>query len=356
MTEPESVPLALPPSVRWPLPRVLPVRPSSSGRLFNLPSYRWRPKTVPRRAPSPAGASGMRREADRMSWRRRKARNRALAIFAALLVVMAGIGRSVLGQLTERTADLFVERSRNSSLADSIAAFQVALESQVKRSVVLQPSVRDRPEMPMIGRVSSHFTSSRLHPLLNIWRPHHGVDIAAPEGTLVHPVVQGRVVKVARNFGFGLYVEVDHGSGVGSRYAHLREAHVRIGQLVRPNMTLGKSGSSGFTSGPHLHYEVLKYGRPVDPMAFRLVVLERVPSSIERVAEKPDAGRMRASGLRGDPKGSGSRRGVGKSAGRAVGRGADNGRAAPKPNGAAVLAPRTGIDSPLRPFDEGRFK
>jgi hypothetical protein len=125
-------------------------------------------------------------------------------------------------------------------------------------------------------------------------------------------------------------------------------------------MTLGKSGSSGFASGPHLHYEVMKHGRQVDPLTFQLVVLERVPTSIERVAAKPDSGQLRTVALPGDPQGSGSRRGLGKSAGRAigrgVGRGVDNGRSAPKPNGAAVSAPRTGVNSSYLPFDGGRFK
>ncbi len=356
MSEPVSVPLALPPSVRWPSPRVLPVRPSSSGRLFDSPSCSWRPTDPPGRSLSPAGIAPLRREADRLSWRRRQARYRALAIFAALLLVVAGIGGNLLGQLTVRTADLFTERNRNMTLADSIAQFQVALQSRVKRSVVLQRIVKGRPDMPIVGRVSSRFTSRRLHPLLMTWRAHRGVDIDAPSGTLLHPVVPGRVVKVARNFGYGLFVEVDHGGGLSTRYAHLREAHVRVGQLVRPNMTLGKSGSSGFASGPHLHYEVMKNGRQVDPLTFQLIVLERVPASIERVAQKPDSGQLRAVALPGDPQESGSRRGLGKSAGRGVGRGAENGRSAPKPNGAAVSAPRTGVNSSYVPFDGGRFK
>jgi murein DD-endopeptidase MepM/ murein hydrolase activator NlpD len=342
------VPLALPQPVRWPSPRVLPVRPSSSGRLFNSPSYCWRPSDPPGRSLSRAVASAPRREADRLSRRRRQVRYRALAVLAVLTIVLTGVGRNLLGQLTDRTADLFMERNRNLTLADSIVQFQVALEARVKRSVVLQRSVKGRPEMPIAGRVSSRFTSRRLHPLLMTWRPHRGVDIDAPSGTLLHPVVPGRVVKVARNFGYGLFVEVDHGGGVSTRYAHLREAHVRAGQLVRPNMTLGKSGSSGFASGPHLHYEVMKHGRQVDPLTFQLVVLERVPASIERVAAKPDSGQLRAVALPGDPQGSKSRRGLGK--------GADNGPAAPKPNGAGVSAPRTGVSSSFLPFDGGRFK
>lgn len=364
MIELVSVPLLLPPPVRWPSPRVVPVRPSTSGRLFDVPLYFWRPRNPPSRSLSLAGASAPRREADRLSWRRRRARFRALIILAALLIVMTGVGRSLVGQLSERTADLFMERNRNLTLADSIALFQVALESRVTRSVVLQRSVKGRPEMPIIGRVSSHFTSSRLHPLLRIWRPHRGVDIDAPEGTLVNPVVPGRVMKVARNIGFGLFVEIDHGSGLGTRYAHLREVHVRTGQMVRPGIAIGKSGSSGFASGPHLHYEVMKHGRSVDPMTFQLVVLERVPTSIERVAAKPDSGKLQLA-MPSDPQASESRRGrskgaskgasKGKGAGKGVGRGASGARAASKPNGAAVRAKRTGVTSSLQ-IDESRRK
>ena len=131
---------------------------------------------------------------------------------------------------------------------------------------------------------------------------------------------------------------------------------MRRGQLVRPNMTLGKSGSSGFASGPHLHYEVMKHGRQVDPLTFQLVVLERVPVSIERLATSPAPGTLPAVELPAGPEGSGRRQGVAKSVTRGVGRGVKTGRAAPKPNPAAISAPRTGVNSDLQLLDKGRFK
>ncbi|HEY2065976.1 MAG TPA: M23 family metallopeptidase [Gemmatimonadaceae bacterium] len=124
--------------------------------------------------------------------------------------------------------------------------------------------------LPVIGRLASGFSRSRRHPILRIRRPHLGVDIAAPRGTRVSAPADGRVTYVGRRFGYGLVIEITHTSYVMTRYAHLKKTMVEEGEQVTRGKQIGTVGSSGLSTGPHLHYEVLVNGRQVDPLRFRL--------------------------------------------------------------------------------------
>lgn len=124
--------------------------------------------------------------------------------------------------------------------------------------------------LPVIGRIASRFSYARRHPLLKIVRPHLGVDVSAPRGTRITAPAAGRVSFVGRKFAFGLVVEIEHANGVLTRYAHLRTAVVKVGDRVTPGASIATVGSSGLTSGPHLHYEILNNGRAVDPLRFKL--------------------------------------------------------------------------------------
>ncbi|MEP6618165.1 MAG: M23 family metallopeptidase [bacterium] len=125
-------------------------------------------------------------------------------------------------------------------------------------------------ELPVIGAIVSGFSGARKHPLLHIVRPHLGVDVSAPSGTPITAPAPGRVGFVGRRFAFGLMVEIEHPNGVVTRYAHLREAHVTEGAVVTRGELIGNVGSSGLTTGPHLHYEMIVNGRQVDPLRFRM--------------------------------------------------------------------------------------
>ena len=135
-------------------------------------------------------------------------------------------------------------------------------------SVELSP--RSVEGLPAIGRLASGFSRSRRHPVLRIRRPHLGVDVAAPRGTHINVPAPGTVSFVGRKFGFGLVVEIDHTPGVRTRYAHLTAAMVKVGDAVAKGTFIATVGSSGITTGPHLHYEVLVNGRQVDPLRYRL--------------------------------------------------------------------------------------
>jgi murein DD-endopeptidase MepM/ murein hydrolase activator NlpD len=124
--------------------------------------------------------------------------------------------------------------------------------------------------LPVIGMIASGFSRSRRHPVLHIRRPHLGVDVAAPRGTPITAPAPGRVTFVGRRFGYGLVVEIQHQGSVKTRYAHMKAAMVREGAEVVRGDQIGTVGSSGITTGPHLHYEVLVNGRQVDPLRYRL--------------------------------------------------------------------------------------
>jgi murein DD-endopeptidase MepM/ murein hydrolase activator NlpD len=107
----------------------------------------------------------------------------------------------------------------------------------------------------------------RLHPLLGGLRFHAGVDLAARQGDGVFATAGGRVVQAGWSGGYGLAVTIDHGSGLETRYAHLSRLGVVAGEEVQSGEVIGLVGSTGRSTGPHLHYELRRFGRPVDPSA-----------------------------------------------------------------------------------------
>jgi murein DD-endopeptidase MepM/ murein hydrolase activator NlpD len=123
---------------------------------------------------------------------------------------------------------------------------------------------------PTRGTISSGFTQARMHPLLGYARPHEGVDIVARIGTPIVAAAKGRVRFVGRDKDFGLMVEIDHGYGLVTRYAHTSATLVRNGQQVERGDTIARVGDSGLATSPHLHYEVLVNGRPTNPTRFLL--------------------------------------------------------------------------------------
>ena len=122
--------------------------------------------------------------------------------------------------------------------------------------------------LPTTGTVTSSFSRRRWHPILERSRPHYGLDIVAPSGTPIVAAARGRVVFVGYRSGYGLMIEVDHGYGTVTRYAHASRALARTGQVVERGDMLGRVGRTGLAEGPHLHYEVLVNGQPADPRTF----------------------------------------------------------------------------------------
>jgi murein DD-endopeptidase MepM/ murein hydrolase activator NlpD len=172
-------------------------------------------------------------------------------------------------------------------------AFSVAtqLDALIRRADVLSASwgeahdelesqhgrLRATPSIsPVRGYVSSRFSSSRLHPLLHRARPHVGIDIVAKVGTPVVATAAGRVTAAGRQGDYGNLVEIDHGHGVVTRYAHMSRVSVKPGQAVERGQNIGAVGTTGLSTGPHLHYEVLINGRHSNPQR-HILELDALP-------------------------------------------------------------------------------
>ncbi len=121
-------------------------------------------------------------------------------------------------------------------------------------------------EAPVHGRISSRFGWRTLS--VNGNHFHAGVDLAAPMGTPVHAARDGTVVKAGWGGSYGNVVFLDHGDGTQTRYAHLSRIDVRVGETVRQGDVLGLVGSTGASTGPHVHFELRFDGRAVDPLAY----------------------------------------------------------------------------------------
>jgi murein DD-endopeptidase MepM/ murein hydrolase activator NlpD len=135
----------------------------------------------------------------------------------------------------------------------------------------VSPSIME--SLPVVGEITSRFARARRHPLLGVVRKHAGIDIAAPAGTHITAPAGGRVTFSGRKFGYGYTVEIDHGNGVVTRYAHCRALVVRAGDEVAAGAVIATVGRSGLATAPHLHYEVLVHGRNVNPLRTPLASL-----------------------------------------------------------------------------------
>ncbi len=120
---------------------------------------------------------------------------------------------------------------------------------------------------PAAGRITAGF-GNRLHPILGIVRFHSGIDIAAPYGTLVKAADGGQVVQAGYFGGYGYSVMIYHGGGFATWYAHLSSINCSIGQFVERGQVIGLIGSTGLSTGPHLHFEVRINGNPQNPLAY----------------------------------------------------------------------------------------
>ena len=135
------------------------------------------------------------------------------------------------------------------------------------------------------SRVSSRFSSSRMHPILRISRPHFGVDYAAPVGTPVLSIGDGRVTKAGTESGSGRVVRIVHNSVYSTAYLHLSRFGQGIapGAMVKQGDIIGYVGSSGLSTGPHLDFRIYMNGSPVDPLKVEAPSVEPVsPENMEK--------------------------------------------------------------------------
>ena len=154
------------------------------------------------------------------------------------------------------------------------------------------------------AKVTSSFSTRRKHPVLGFTRAHKGVDFRAPTGTPIPSAGAGRVVARGYNRGHGNFVRIRHNGSFETLYAHMSKfaKNVKVGTNVKQGQTIGYVGSTGLSTGPHLHYEIIKDGKHVNPMTVKLPAInnldaankkkfleyrETLDKAIEQMADKP---------------------------------------------------------------------
>lgn len=205
---------------------------------------------------------------------KRDARIRVLANLEPIdpQVLAAGIGGPVASAsadaspLERHTMDVRVDVNalirRANLLASSFSVAADSLASHTER-LAATPSI-----MPTEGWLSSAFQAMRDHPILHIARPHEGIDVSAPSGSPIEAPAAGRVISAGWEQGYGNTLEIDHGYGITTRYAHASRLLVRKGDRVKRGQRIALVGNSGLATGPHLHYEVHVNGKPVNPLRY----------------------------------------------------------------------------------------
>ncbi|MBI5493156.1 MAG: peptidoglycan DD-metalloendopeptidase family protein [Deltaproteobacteria bacterium] len=122
-------------------------------------------------------------------------------------------------------------------------------------------------------RITSYFSNGRFHPILRQYRPHHGIDYGAPSGTPVESAGSGRVVFAGWKNGYGNFIEIKHNNDYSTGYGHLSRIAkgIRKGAKVDQGDVIGNVGSTGLSTGPHLHYEVKLASRLINPLSIKAV-------------------------------------------------------------------------------------
>lgn len=133
-------------------------------------------------------------------------------------------------------------------------------------SAYAQPNAASM-QWPVSGQISSPF-GERKNPLGPGDDFHPGLDIAADEGSPIAAAAPGRVISAGPDGGYGNLIVLDNGNGLTTRYAHCSQIFARVGETVTAGETIGAVGSTGSSTGPHLHFEVRDGDRPVDPVSF----------------------------------------------------------------------------------------
>ncbi|HHV00313.1 MAG TPA: peptidoglycan DD-metalloendopeptidase family protein [Bacteroidales bacterium] len=168
-------------------------------------------------------------------------------------------------------------------IQDSVMSFYDTTGASLRKAFLKAPL--------RFSRISSRFSGARMHPILKIVRPHHGVDYAAPVGTPVLAIGDGRVTSTAYEGGSGRIVRITHNSVYSTAYMHLSRFGPGIspGVYVRQGQVIGYVGSSGLSTGPHLDFRFYRNGSPIDPLKVEAPPVNPVaPESMDefnRVAE-----------------------------------------------------------------------
>lgn len=162
-------------------------------------------------------------------------------------------------------------RQLHSDLDDLLARAGYLEQNQHKLDKYFEDARSILMSSPTLKPVKGYITSGfgyRSHPLTGKKEFHRGLDVRAPKGSPIVAPANGIVVSTSRNAGYGRMVVVDHGYGIVTRYGHVSKVYVKPGQRVKRGEKLAAVGSTGRTTGPHLHYEVIRNGITVNPIRY----------------------------------------------------------------------------------------
>lgn len=143
--------------------------------------------------------------------------------------------------------------------------------------------------MPVAGHITSNF-GMRFHPLLGFTRMHKGVDIGAPWGTPIYAVIDGVVQFAGHSSGYGNFVRLAHAGGLGSGYGHMSRIAVSAGTHVARGQVIGYVGSTGMSTGPHLHWEIWRDGQAINPLSIAMTSVGRLSGDKLRAFKAKVAG------------------------------------------------------------------
>lgn len=187
---------------------------------------------------------------------------------------LAAVRAEAAGEEARHASLLEQVRLRKTDFENQIAALRVESSgvsallrglTPLAGAVTMAP---DRLSLPVSGVPLTSNFGPRLHPIFGTVRDHDGVDFAAPSGSAIRAAAAGTVVAANPRGGYGNATIIDHGGGVATLYAHQSEMFVASGTVVGAGQVIGSVGSTGFSTGPHLHFEVRVRGIPVDPLGF----------------------------------------------------------------------------------------
>ena len=174
---------------------------------------------------------------------------------------------SYTAQLTDQEKKI---QSEIDAYQTEINQLEAEIQSITSNNLIVNPNyVGGEMLWPLPGytRLSSTF-KMRVHPITGVYKLHSGIDIPAPKGTNVLAANDGVVVKAGRNTAYGNMVIIDHGGGVSTLYGHGSEITVTLGQTVKKGDVILKVGSTGYSTGNHLHFEVRVNGSAVNPLPY----------------------------------------------------------------------------------------
>ena len=179
---------------------------------------------------------------------------------AAQEASQAQLLEEVRGRRGALEGEIAALKAESNSVSAFLQGLQASVTGPVPKGLVLSS--------PLANPIITSLFGPRIHPILETLRNHDGLDLGAPLGEPIRAAAAGTVVSASVRGGYGNATIIDHGGGLATLYAHQSEFAVIPGQVVKAGQVIGKVGSTGLSTGPHLHFEVRVRGVPVDPLLY----------------------------------------------------------------------------------------